>query len=131
MINTIPVACLSGVFVHLFYYSRGYRVPQVLGILSSHLVAGLALLTYFVSTEGLIHGVEYAIVSSLSYLAALFASIGVYRIFFHPLRHIPGPLAAKLSKLYNFYLSRDGKMHIHQTAMVAKYGNIVRIGSRS
>ncbi|KAK0736748.1 hypothetical protein B0T21DRAFT_269701, partial [Apiosordaria backusii] len=64
---------------------------------------------------------------SVSYLATLFTSIIVYRLFFHPLRHIPGPFIAKITKLYGPWTARNGQMHLEQTKLIKKYGNFVRV----
>ncbi|KAK0637396.1 cytochrome P450 [Bombardia bombarda] len=66
----------------------------------------------------------------LSYSGALFMSISVYRLFLHPLRQFPGPLAARLSKtFYGPYLNRNGKTHLEHGRLLDKYGPFVRIAS--
>ena len=64
----------------------------------------------------------------LSYLASLFTSVALYRIFFHRLRHFPGPIGARVTKFWhvgklfrqpNFKLLDD----LHQ-----QYGDFVRTG---
>jgi len=64
------------------------------------------------------------------FLITLFTSMSIYRVLFHPLRHIPGPLSCKLSMwswvLTDWFGSRQVKIqNIHK-----KYGNVVRIGPR-
>lgn len=64
----------------------------------------------------------------LSYSASLFISIAIYRIFFHKLRKFPGPIGARVSKLWHV-----GKLlgqpnfkvldELHQ-----QYGDFVRTG---
>lgn len=70
-----------------------------------HLLAGFALLTSI-----------YALSSLL------------YNLFLHPLRHIPGPPLAKVSRLWarvgNFHGCKSERVHAaHQ-----KYGSVVRVG---
>ncbi|UKZ52617.1 hypothetical protein TrVGV298_006398 [Trichoderma virens] len=62
----------------------------------------------------------------LSYFMALFTSISVYRLFFHRLRHFPGPFAAKLTKFYGPYSAWDGKLHVKHIKLFEEYGDIVR-----
>lgn len=75
--------------------------------------------------SGLIEGVKLF----ASLLAGIFASIAVYRLLFHPLRHFPGPQPAKLTSLYATRLSLrrlqfyQDMRQIHET-----YGDFVRIG---
>ncbi|KAH8424175.1 putative cytochrome P450 oxygenase [Aspergillus melleus] len=53
----------------------------------------------------------------------------IYRLFFHPLRHIPGPKLAALSYFYEFYYNcvRGGKFLFEIERMHQIYGPIVRI----
>lgn len=44
-----------------------------------------------------------------SYIIALFFSIIIYRLIFHPLRHFPGPKLAAASKLWQIFKCRNGK----------------------
>ncbi|KAK4671477.1 LOW QUALITY PROTEIN: hypothetical protein QC764_600020 [Podospora pseudoanserina] len=63
----------------------------------------------------------------LSYLTALFTSIIIYRLFFHPLRHIRSLFLAKITKLTSLYAARNGQKHLEQAALFEKYGNFVRV----
>ncbi|KAG8169482.1 hypothetical protein KVR01_000227 [Diaporthe batatas] len=64
------------------------------------------------------------------FAAVLVASVTSYRVFFHPLRHVPGPLSSKISMWTWVYADWKGtRAHtirqLHET-----YGSIVRIGPR-
>ena len=65
---------------------------------------------------------------NVTYLTALSASIAIYRVFFHRLRQFPGPMGAKITKLYGVYMSRDSRYIDGLHALHQKYGDIVRIG---
>ncbi|KAK4447358.1 Tryprostatin B 6-hydroxylase [Podospora aff. communis PSN243] len=122
----IPTAwstqCLAGASVgflsHVLYFIRGYHDTQILSILVTHITAFIALSVSF--------GIWTALILSSSYLISLFTSIGIYRVFFHPLSRFPGPLAAKLSRFYGPYVARNGQMHIEQNKLFKQYGDIVR-----
>ncbi|PGH14218.1 hypothetical protein AJ79_03191 [Helicocarpus griseus UAMH5409] len=67
----------------------------------------------------------------ISYLAGLFASTGLYRVYFHPLRDIPGPLAAKLTALWTVKASiPDYKFHLKVQRLHEKHGDFIRIRPR-
>ncbi|KAF4616048.1 hypothetical protein D9613_011342 [Agrocybe pediades] len=53
-----------------------------------------------------------------------------YRIWWHPLSHIPGPTLAACSKLYRAYydIIRDGEWSAHLHRLHAEYGPVVRVG---
>jgi len=63
----------------------------------------------------------------LSSLLAYLIYITIYRIFFHPLRNVPGPFLARLSKLWLAWHVRKGQSHVHFPKLHARYGPIVRI----
>ena len=54
-------------------------------------------------------------------------SIGVYRVFFHPLAHIPGPFFAKLTHLWQTKSYFTGQWHSDVLKIHEKYGPVVRI----
>ncbi|KAK2740854.1 cytochrome P450 4A10 [Colletotrichum kahawae] len=53
--------------------------------------------------------------------------LGFYNIFLHPLKGIPGPFAAKLSRLWLFYWDYSGNPHRHIRDLHTKFGPLVRI----
>jgi len=62
----------------------------------------------------------------LPFLLGLVAVISLlaYRIYFHPLAHIPGPPLAKITYLYEWYydLYRSGQFTFQLRALHDKYG---------
>ncbi|KAK3356649.1 cytochrome P450 [Lasiosphaeria hispida] len=117
-----------GLLSHILYFVRGYHDTQALGIFAGHIMMYTALAAPLVAKKGVYAGGLTASAIFASYLVALFTSIGVYRVFFHRLSRFPGPLAAKLTKIYGPYTARNGQMHIEQNKLFEKYGDIIRIG---
>lgn len=78
------------------------------------------------------HSLRDGIVGLLDwrYLVAALAvhrmSLIVYRLFFHPLRHIPGPRLAAVSSLYYAYwqVYNDGILVHHLPELHRKYGTV-------
>ncbi|KAJ5715786.1 benzoate 4-monooxygenase cytochrome P450 [Penicillium malachiteum] len=56
-------------------------------------------------------------------------SIVIYRLYFHPLSHIPGPALAKVTHLYEWYydLYQGGQFTFKLHDLHQKYGPIIRI----
>ncbi|KAE9983506.1 hypothetical protein EG328_009846 [Venturia inaequalis] len=50
----------------------------------------------------------------------------IYNLYFHPLRHFPGPKLAAATQLYTSYYLVTGKPIEHFRKMHAKYGEVVR-----
>lgn len=121
-------AAIAGILSHVLYFIRGYHDSQALRIFLIHVLVYLVLCTTFIMQDGASGGLLASSSVFATYLVFLFSSIVAYRVFFHPLRHFPGPLAAKISKLYALYAARNGQMHIEQNKLF-KYGDIVRIGN--
>ncbi|KAK5196121.1 hypothetical protein LTR99_008070 [Exophiala xenobiotica] len=55
--------------------------------------------------------------------------ISIYRLYFHPIAHFPGPKLAGLTRWYEFYyeLVKKGQMTFHIQELHKKYGPIVRV----
>ncbi|KAJ0107668.1 hypothetical protein J7T55_010274 [Diaporthe amygdali] len=64
------------------------------------------------------------------FAAVMAASITIYRVFFHPLRHIPGPVSCKISMWTWVHADWNGKRADIIRELHEKYGSVVRIGPR-
>ena len=62
------------------------------------------------------------------YAIALFSSMTLYRLFFHPLRKFPGPPLASVTKFWHVYNCLDSKNHILLDRLYHKYGPLIRTG---
>ncbi|OLN83441.1 putative sterigmatocystin biosynthesis P450 monooxygenase STCB-like protein 4 [Colletotrichum chlorophyti] len=51
----------------------------------------------------------------------------IYNVFFHPLRRVPGPFFAKITRLWLFYHDYGGNPHNHIRNLHLKLGPLVRI----
>ncbi|KAF2103928.1 cytochrome P450 [Rhizodiscina lignyota] len=60
-------------------------------------------------------------------LTTYFLSIAVYRVYFHPLSHIPGPLFAKITSLWLCRHTYRGTEASTLLALHRKYGPVLRI----
>ncbi|KAL6695643.1 cytochrome P450 [Trichoderma pleuroticola] len=116
----------AGVLSHLLYFIHGHKSMQAPRIFVFYLMAECLLWVRCFYLQGAFQGTLRATTISLSYFLGLFASIAVYRLFFHRLRRFPGPFAAKLTKFYGPYTARGGKSHIKFVELFEKYGDIVR-----
>lgn len=67
------------------------------------------------------------------FLLALALSTMVHRVFFHRLRHFPGPLGAKFSRFWNVRLIKrsDFKYHVELEKLRRTYGDFVLTGFSS
>lgn len=62
------------------------------------------------------------------YALCLWGSMIVHRLFYHPLHDFPGPILARISKLWHVAQCWDSKNHLLMEGMHAKYGSFVRTG---
>lgn len=68
--------------------------------------------------------------SSATFYGALLTSIVAYRLSpVHPLYGYPGPLAARVSKLWMMRITSKGKMYEYVKSLHDQYGMYVRIGA--
>lgn len=68
---------------------------------------------------------------SIGYCTALFASMAVYRLFFHRLTRagFPGPMCARLTKLWHVWACRRSQNHLVLAGLNQRYGDFVRTGN--
>jgi hypothetical protein len=86
---------------------------------------GYLSLTYFT-------GFLQATTLFLTFWSSLWIYIGLYRVFFHPLRKYPGPPGASLSKWWTVNKVVTTRWHYYrvQQEMQKQYGDYVRTGPR-
>lgn len=71
-----------------------------------------------------------SLLEPLNFLGAIIValvSLAAYRVFFHPLSHIPGPLLQKLTSLWLYRVSYYGVEAREIDELHQKYGPVVRI----
>ncbi|KAJ0382269.1 hypothetical protein COL922a_012916 [Colletotrichum nupharicola] len=122
------VAAITGLLSHWLYFIHGPKSMDAPSIVAFHAVALSMLLARTVLSYGFYNGlIVYAAISG-SYFAALYTSIGVYRVFFHPLRKFPGPFPARITKFYSMWANRDWKLHDRILKLHENLGDVVRLG---
>ncbi|KAF2243918.1 cytochrome P450 monooxygenase-like protein, partial [Trematosphaeria pertusa] len=119
---------VAGVSSHLLYFIRGEHHDH------APLLAALAPLSWtttfllFAQSLALLEAAKSATLLLLSYGTGLYASIIIYRLFFHPLRAFPGPALAKVTKFWHSVKLSNLRNHELLEALHQQYGDIVRIG---
>ena len=112
---------LGGIAIHHGLFIHGEWHIQAPNILLGHLLA-------FALIQVLLDSV-ISISVTTGYLVSLLSSITIYRAFFHPLRHFPGPFGARISKLWHVWQVRDSKNYRVLDNLHTQYGDFVRTGT--
>ena len=121
--------------VHAIYKRYEYDVSRVF-----HHLAFLVVLPYSISLlassasrfENISSYNTYStcVFSFGLYYLTLISSIIIYRLSpWHPLAKYPGPLLAKLTKLWGVYQTAQGTYHLKTKELHERYGPFVRIGT--
>ncbi|PWY82104.1 benzoate 4-monooxygenase cytochrome P450 [Aspergillus heteromorphus CBS 117.55] len=118
------MAIHRGLFIH------GEWHIQAPTILLAHLgVFALVIVCYHVATE---HGDTFSYdvpcLFAAGYLVSLFASMTVYRVFFHRLSGFDGPFWARITKLWHVWKVRDAQNHVLLGGLHERYGDFIRTG---
>lgn len=129
-IFTYAAAFSSGAGSHVFLFSKGEwdrKAPRILLVhillctsifLAFALIADRSLAMCFLETFRV----------SSSFASGLFTSTLAYRLFFHPLRSFPGPLAACVSSFWAFKKQwPDLRFYVKLQSIHDTYGDFVRI----
>jgi hypothetical protein len=130
-VSMLPtVATLAGIASHLFFFKHSERHLYPFRYLQALLLAGVAV-TVAQSQYGNIP-ISQSLKSTVQltgyFLAGLYGSLIIYRLFLNPLNEIPGPYFARLSKFNHVFrnVKFDGHKQLHQ--LHQKHGRFVRIG---
>lgn len=125
------IAIVTGFLVHWLWFVRGEHDNHA-GIYV-HTYASLSFVLVLLRTRWLELSVEDSVASSAlivsAHLVALYASIITFRLFFSPVRHIPGPTRLKVSKLPHFWAMRRQRNWEFLSELHEQYGDIVRTGT--
>ncbi|KAF7867161.1 hypothetical protein EAF04_005245 [Stromatinia cepivora] len=130
------IAAAAGVFFHNIVRKREFdRHPFsiIFAVIAFYLVLSI-LLQYESDNENLTisqgQKIAFKLVSTV--IVSLWTNILVYRAFFHPLRHFPGPFGARLSKFWSLGKVMQSKVRWYQVVgeLKEEYGDYVRTGPR-
>ncbi|KAI9698907.1 MAG: hypothetical protein M1820_007328 [Bogoriella megaspora] len=125
------IAAALGLFAHHAIFIRGEWHLWAPTVVTAHLAAGcLFVLVRLYKLNSVYDSILSTVPPAAFYLAALLGSIVIYRLYFHRLRHFPGPRLAAVSKLWHVWLCRDSRNHLILEDWHQKYGNFVRTGPR-
>lgn len=117
-------------------FHQGYARHQEVDFSSWRIISIFSLLNFalwYYFTNALRHtplqAVHQILLAGVIFITATFCSMLLYRGLFHRLRHIPGPVLARLSSLYLLAKVFIGlQTHLDLEHLHNKYGDVVRIG---
>ena len=92
--------------------------------------ANVALVAWLRSQGAVAIEIVYiGLLAHAAFVVTLLTSMSIYRLYFHPLRHVPAPsVFAKLSSLYRYKIGLDGRLGQHLIRWHDQFGDMVRIG---
>ena len=112
------------IFIHGEHHLRAATISRTyLGLVLMLFVFNLGILR--MPIRGALLATQF---TSVIYALALFSSMVVYRLVFHQLRHFPGPVLAKISKLYHMWNIRNYDQYLFLDKLHGRYGDFVRTG---
>lgn len=135
-LNMIPVTifCMAmGIVLHLAIYIRNECHLQAGFLLKSHLLATSFLwLGYLGFREATFYQATlFSMTAMMSYCLGVCASMILYRLLFHCLNRFPGPVGARISKLWHVWQVLDAKQYLVLEKLRAEYGDFVRTGKHT
>ena len=119
-----------GVLPHNLLFTHGEWHLQAPSLLKLHAV-GYTSVAVFKSTYCQLSWLSAANTSLClcgMYVLCLWASMSIYRLFFHRIREFPGPALASVSKFWRVAHCLDSKNHLLLEKLRQKYGGFVRTG---
>ncbi|KAL4893331.1 cytochrome P450 [Aspergillus ambiguus] len=127
------LATLSGICSHVFFFIHGEWESKITTLFTFYMGAEVFLMasTFRACAPTIVSSLVMFISTNLAYLCGLFGSMTIYRVYFHRLRHFPGPRPAQVSALWSLYRTipnfRFYKI-VHKLHL--EHGDFVRIRPR-
>ncbi|CAG8114794.1 unnamed protein product [Penicillium olsonii] len=128
----VSIASL-GVLSHVSIFRTLPVEEYLLGLLGLSLVAVLTICLAYLFVAGLaaLQVLTRVTIIVCSFNAGLVSSIGIYRLFFHRIRHFPGPIPSRISRFYDAYLAgRSIQYNVEIEKLHDTYGDFIRTGPR-
>lgn len=126
------LAALVGALSHWTYFIHGEHHHRLLLYFGLSVITPLAIVVFETCVSAVPVSTRQAFIDAfmlkLTYLTSLFLSILIYRLYFHPLRHFPGPKTMALSKWGHVFRSRKLDNHHQMDRLRRDYGDFVRTG---
>ena len=121
----------TGIAIHLLYFHCGEHHLYAIRYIQALLLLSITAIVSLTHYGGLPWRESFILTSSITgyFLAGLYASLVVYRLFFNPLNAFPGPFLARLT-MFDI-VARSAKRFDANKQFLAlhrKYGKFVRIG---
>ena len=130
VLRQLVFALAAGVASHLLYFINGEHHMQAPKLLRLYLL--LPLIFFLLELRYIVGGFQESLAESvavvLCYTTSLFSSIIIYRLFFHRLKHFPGPFPARVSKMYHAWRVRGSDQYDWLEQLHQQYGDFVRTG---
>jgi hypothetical protein len=124
------VAFLTGIFLHAVIFSRyewDRHTPSIVLSTYAFYATTLALLSI---VGGFSFGQFFvkALILGVAFLVGLCGSMVIYRLFLHPLKSIPGPLAARVTSLWMVRENiPDLNFYVKLRSLHDQYGDFIRV----
>ena len=124
-------AGIAGLLSHKLIFIVGEWHLQATNLLKLYVLSFVVLTIFEVRFDNASYFQALASSSELCgvYALCLGGSMVIYRTIFHPLRDFPGPLLARITKLWHVAHCLDSKNHLLMEKLYQKYGSFVRTGT--
>lgn len=127
----LGVAASLGFLSHWTFFVHGEHDLAAAGIARLYVFLGaiIPISKYLLEEIPVEQAVQESSAVAIAYVVALFGSIVIFRLLLSPLRHIPGPLRLRLTKLTHLWdMARFQNCKLlHE--LHTKYGDVVRTGT--
>ena len=124
------VPAVLGVLSHLGIFMNGEWHIQAPTVFKCHIAVFVSMVFGGVALgdASLFASVWTTATAMTIYISAVLTSMTIYRIFFHRLRHYPGPRMAGITKFWHVYHCATSQNHLLLDRLHDEYGDFVRTG---
>ncbi|OTA54002.1 cytochrome P450 monooxygenase-like protein [Hypoxylon sp. EC38] len=129
MLHLALAGAITGVLAHHGIFIHGewhMKIPQI--IMGHMMLLGVVVYVLVNYHSSLATTIIASGLTSSCYFSSLFASMTIYRLFFHATSQFPGPTLAAVTKLWHVFHTLDSRNYKFLETLHSKYGPFVRTG---
>ena len=131
LLSSAAVAGILGVASHVFYFIRGEHHLQAYRLLVLSVTAPAVLFAFLILrfNVSIVSAATIVMTTWWAYMASLWSSMVVYRLYFHRLKDFDGPTMWKISKVFGHVMSVSKLDNFRVLdELHRQYGDYVRTG---